>query len=35
MIAWAPWFRQLALGADDALAEIDRLRKELKKVART
>ena len=28
---WAPWHRQLALGADDALAEIKRLKGELKK----
>ena len=28
---WAPWHRQLALGADDALSEIKRLKGELKK----
>ena len=27
---WAPWHRQLALGADNALAEIKRLKKELR-----
>ena len=27
---WAPWHRRLALGADEALAEIKNLRKELK-----
>ena len=31
---WAPWHRQLALGADDALAEIKRLEKESKKLRR-
>ena len=31
LVYWAPWHRQLALGADDALAEIKSLRKELKK----
>ena len=30
LTAWAPWHRQLALGASDALDEIKRLRKELK-----
>ena len=30
LIAWAPWHRQLALGAADALDEIKQLRKELK-----
>jgi len=28
---WAPWHRQLALGADEALSEIKRLKGELKK----
>jgi len=33
-VTWVSWHRQLALGADDALAEIKRLEKESKKLRR-
>jgi len=34
LVHWAPWHRQLALGAADALEEIKRLEKETRKLRR-